>query len=58
MVLGGGEEGGDPLFDQFHQAAIGGDATDLVARFQEQVAIGVIELVAVPVPFKHDLSTT
>ena len=55
MVLAGGEVGVVLELDQFDQATIGGSAADLVARFEKQAAVGVVEFLAVAVAFVHHL---
>ena len=49
VELAGGEVGVVLELDQFDQATIRGSAADLVARFEKQVAVGVVEFVAVAV---------
>jgi hypothetical protein len=55
VVLAGEEEGMAFEFNQFHQAAVGGDAADLIAGFKEEVAVGVIEFIAMAVAFVDHL---
>ena len=49
VELAGGEVGVVLELDQFDQATIRGSAADLVARFEKQVAVCVVEFVAVAV---------
>ena len=51
VVLAGGEERMPFQFDQLHQASIRGRAAHHISGFQEKIAIGVVEFVAVAVAF-------
>ena len=52
VVLAGSEERMPFQFDQLHQASIRGRAAHHISGFQEKIAIGVVEFVAVAVAFE------
>ncbi len=51
VKLAGGKERVALQLDQFDEPAIGGGATDLIARSQEEIAVGVVEFVAMAMAF-------
>src|SRR5947208_9540088 len=54
MKLAGDEEGVVLQFDHLDQLAVGRSAAEDEVRFLELVAISIVELVTVPVPFVDD----